>query len=127
MRRVILPYDDVVEGILRPTLRRYVGVVADVMEVDPVLELILDSYFGQVPWLSPMSPRTTLCDMLRMPTDEAKKVTYRIIELVGRSIQGALVVVYPGRHYTYKVIANDHICIEEYDADELAGPFSCPN
>lgn len=124
MRRVLLPYDDLVEDILRPTLRRYVGVVADVMEIDSVLELILDSYFHQVPWLSPMSPRQVLCDNLRMPTDEARRVTHRIVELVGRSIQGALVVVYPGRHYKYKVITNDHICIEEYDADELAGPFS---
>lgn len=118
MRAVAIPYDDIVDGILRPAIRPYIGVVADVGNLVPLLEACLDSYFSAVPTNSPMGPR----EILRgygIPTDVCTSVIASVVEGVGCTVQTALTVVYPGRRYIHRVFEDQYILVEEYDSDEF--------
>lgn len=123
MRAVLISYDDIVGDLIRPQLREYVGVMADIANLTPLLERILDTYFQSIPWMSVMSPRAMLVDDYRLPADIAKDVNDRVVHAVGQSIQYALKVVYPGRHYVYRIHHQHHIAIEEYSPEETCGPI----
>ena len=111
-RSVLIPYDDLIESIICPYLKPYIGVVADVADHTVFVEGVLDAYLSDPPDIG-RTPLQILSDF-GLPTDPARELIRRVIEAVGMTVQAAFGVIYPGRYYRHRFDRIGNIVIEEY-------------
>lgn len=111
-RFVLIPYDDLVESIIIPFLKPYIGVVADLADHTVFVEGVLDAYLSNPADIG-KTPLQLLSDY-GVPTDPARELIRRLVESVGLTVQAAFVVIYPGRHYRHRIDHIGNVVVEEF-------------
>lgn len=111
-RIVLIPYDELVDSIICPFLKPYIGVVADVADHTVFVEGVLDGYLSD-PVTIGKTPLQILCDY-GIPTDPARELIRRLTDAVGLTVQAAFGIIYPGRYYRHRLDRIGNIVVEEF-------------
>lgn len=111
-RSVIIPTGELIESIIIPTLKPYIGVAALICDHVPILEAVLDDYLFDIRALPEARPKAII-QGYGIPNDPADYICNTLSRLIPAAVQEAFGIIYPHRHYRYEFTLQGDVMIHE--------------